>query len=67
LIRPKTKAINGFFFLANDVNFLNAFVCHYIIKFFSAEYAFEIGTIHNCFFIKVNKIKRSKEKNIRKV
>ena len=48
--KAKTKTINAF--VANYVHSLDGVVCHYIIKKLSQEGALELGTIHDCFFVK---------------
>ena len=48
--RSKTKTINAF--VANYIHFLDGVICHYIIKRLEQEGTLELGTIHDCFFIK---------------
>lgn len=53
LEKSRTKTINAF--VANYVHFLDGVICHYIIKKLEQEGTLELGTIHDCFFIKPEK------------
>lgn len=52
IIKSKTKTVNSF--VANDVHFLDATMCHYIINAplnNKNSNSFKLATIHDCFFI----------------
>ena len=53
-IKSKTKAVNAF--IANYVHFLDASVCHYVIDALAVDSTLNLGTIHDCFFIKPEKV-----------
>lgn len=49
-IRSKTKTVNGF--VANFIHFIDGQICHFVIEQFCMLGYTDIGTIHDCFYIK---------------